>query len=549
MSDPISGVLPPIDRSTAAIESAFLGAGEGLSRGLAAFGALNDGLVALGAELGSGASATASASLDRLSRSIAAIAERLPADAEVLSQLVESNGAITARFASLTDSMRMITIISRSARIEAVAFDDDRLGLDSFTRAISQQISDVQRDIHGCAAEHAKLTALLGDAAQTQAAFEAAFGGKLLALAGELGDASGVIRRRREEGSALMRDVAARSVRISRAAGSALVSLQVGDATRQRLEHIAQAVKAASGDTVGRAASAAFCRLGAAQLRDTAVCLDGEAAGILQSLGVVSDETRELVAVGTATYGRGSDGSESFMTEFRSRFALAMDLVQTCEATRQTVERSIAELRSMLEALSGTISTLGATSRELVLVGMNVGLKAARLGSEGRSLVVVAEELKRLAGDISAHAHELLPVFERVQQLSHHFDQDGGDASGRLDREFQLIVDDLDRGDAKVADQLRSLAGTGRDFAARLAEARRAFEEVAGMRRVLDEAAGQLQLTAERAAPAAADLPEAAERVDALMMPLYTMAREREVHAAAVAALSGASAARPALAA
>ena len=48
-------------------------------------------------------------------------------------------------------------------------------------------------------------------------------------------------------------------------------------------------------------------------------------------------------------------------------------------------------------------------TRDLIVVGINAGLKATRLGAEGRSLMVIADELKRLAGLITDAAAQKDP--------------------------------------------------------------------------------------------------------------------------------------------
>lgn len=543
-------VLPPLMSSIAAIEGAFLKAGDGLSHGLSAFGALNADMEALGTEIGSGAPAQASTRLVDLSMAVSLVGERLPRDARVLSDLTQANRAIEIRFGCLVDEMRMMALVSRSARIEAGGIDDGRIGLDAFTRAVSQQIGDVQREIQLREAELAELSATIRGAAQALAAFAAESRGRLMSLAGDLGDAAGVIRLRGERGSDLVSGIATRSAKLKSTAGVALVSLQVGDAVRQRLEHIVHAVTVAAeleGDDAPRPA-AALSRLAAQHLQATLESLDEEVGTVLTALDVVAGETLDIVETGAATYGGGQGGSVSFMTDFQARFAPALDLVRTCEEMRRAVAGATVKLRAMLAPLQATIVKLDATSRDLVLVGVNVGLKAARLGPEARSLVVVAEELKRLAGTISGHAGELLPLFDQVQRASDAFDDGRDVVAGQLEREFLAIVGDIERGDHHIAALLRSINETGSGFADKLARARATFRSVADMGQFLDPVMGALD-AADGVHIPSDEVPAIVSRLDAVMLPIYTMAHEREIHAEVTGAVVEAAAAASTLAA
>lgn len=542
MTSNIRPLLPMIAEGTAAIESAFLSAGEGLGQGLAAFKSLSETLNALGTELASGSTASASVKLGRMSRTLRRIGERLPVDGQVLTELLGGNHAMRRKFDDLLGDMRMMVIVSRSARLEAAASGYQRFSLDEFSLTIDEQIGDVQRRIDACAGEHAKLTALLEQAARAHLAFEAGFGGRLVELAADLEEALGVIGHRRDAGLAFMEEAAGRTRHIGQATGLALVSLQIGDNTRQRLEHITSGLEHAdaifdAGDGDADAATVdLLCRLQDAQLRDTAATFDDEASSILNAFSVLGREAAMLVSSGQATYGRDPAGTASFMTGFKARFETAMDLVKACEATRRAVEQAIGALRAMLDALDETLTRLGQTGQDLLILAVNVGLKAARLGSDGRGLVTVAAELKRLAGQISLQTDTLLTLFRPVRQGSDHFGQarDDEDGPAGLEAEAASTLDEITRADTGIAELLAQVERTGSTFDATLAKASRAFEGVMGDMVRLCAVADRLGAETALPSPDATALVRAAERVNELLLPLYTMAQERDVHAAVV---------------
>lgn len=554
---PFEAILAPLDRSAASIESAFLEAGESLSRGLAMFDDLGASLSELTGELDGVGVTEASAALEELSHALVAISRSLPEDAATLLALVAGNEAIAKHLGMLLERMRMMTIIARSFRIEASQFSDAS-ALESFTQDIAKLIRTAQAEISGCAGEHAAVTGYLREVAKAQVALDRDYRDKLLVLARDLSDTFAVLQDRRRGGSVLMREVSERSARITQSAGMAMVSLQAGDSTRQRLEHISAAVRIAAalaGDEPVAAVppqarpstGSVLCRLQAAQVADTVEGFSDDIRQIDEAIRVLMRDAHELADEGQATYGSGSAGPQSFLTDFKAGLSRATGLLRTCEASRQHVERATADLRTMLQGLNTTIVKLNMTGRELFLVGVNAGLKATRLGSESRSLLVIADELKRLAQDIGTDAASLIEVFTQVQPTASRLDREAapGEKARALDADQQIvaIVAALDVGDRKIAAFLTELTGKLAAFDADLARARNDFNEAVAMNEDLLAAADALLALGDELPPEV-DLEDALGVVDALLQPTYTMARERDIHAqtcgeAAAAPLDG----------
>lgn len=544
MPDTIRTILPTIADGTTSIEGAFLSAGRGLSQGLSAFRSLTDSLAALGDDIDRGGTAAASHQLDRLSRMLRGVAERLPTDGTLLRDLLDGNRGMRRKFDDLVGDMRMMVVVSRSARLEAVVSDEQRASLEEFSRTIDHQIGDAQRRIDACVSQHGGATTLLERSAREHLAFDDAYRDKLVGLAAEFDQALDAMARRRDAGLAFTAEAAARARGIAQAAGLALVSLQVGDNTRQRLEHVTFALERADGLDAGggedgpdaAATADLLCRVAEAQLRDTVDTFDGEASRILDTFAMLGREAATLATEGRATYGNDAGGTASFVSEFRARFAAAMGIVAACSANRLAVERATGALRSMLAPLDETLTTLVTTSEDLVIVAMNVGLKAARLGSDGRGLVTVAGELKRLASQISLDAVALLDAFRGVRGTSDAFGSRTGEdaAAASLEGEAEAILDALASADTRIVAVLGTIDRIGRDFDATVGDAIGAFEAVAANTGALSDAADSIGSARAPATRDGAALAAAAEAVDGLLLPIYSMARERDIHAVVI---------------
>jgi hypothetical protein len=277
-----------------------------------------------------------------------------------------------------------------------------------------------------------------------------------------------------------------------------------------------------------------MCRLQEAQLHDTLSCFGTDLDSIDQALQLLATDTRELVGLGRTVFGDAGQGSDSFLTAFRERLADATRLIQTCEAARHSLERIVAELRRMLDGLTDAVGHLNQVILEIVLIGVNAGLKAGRLGTEGRSLVVIAHELKALAATISNDAKDLLPIFDTLQGVSRQLDrilpEEGGGKGFDIDAAMAATMAGLEQGGQRLSGCLKALESGGKTFEAELDRARREFTQMGTMKRMLQAAAERLRAFEAEAEP---DLDSDAglRLVDGMMAGRYTMAREREIHA------------------
>jgi hypothetical protein len=529
-----------VSQAAADMEEAFVSATDGLSTGMTAIGKLGESLRALTEELDGGPAARASHDVGRLSTALRALAGRLPLDGKILADLLAENGSMARKFDDLTGELRMMVVVSRSARLEAIGSEEQRNGLDTFSRAIDGEIGGIKQKVDACASEHATLTTLLQRAAGAHLSLEAGFHEQIEELADSLDDAAVAIATRREAGSRCVETAAERGHAVALAAASAFVSLQVGDATRQRLEHVscalAHAAATEEADPDGEAISDLLRRVGQAQLRDTVSALDQEGDEILRTFARLAQEAASLARAGRSAYGGPSAGTASFLQDLRTRLGAAGDIVSSCDATRSAVALAVSELQGALHVLDDALTSLRGTCADLVTVAMNVGLRAVRLGPRGRGLVVVAGELERLAERISTHAEALLDAFGSVRGIAGRFEEVGGGeaASASLDDEIGAILDGLSSADDRMTAILETVGRTGRDLDATVEGATRALATVVADAAKLVAAADRLGPVAGASSVEGPARSAVVQAADEFMSPLYSTAREREVHAETV---------------
>lgn len=528
------------------IDQTFAKAGSELGEGLSLFEALKERLGQLSLELSGERLSQAGESLAALARTLRGIEAGLAREALALQDLSVHSQAATQLLGGLLGHMRLITILARSARIEAVSVKAIGQDYGEFTREIVELTLEAARTIELSLRDYRQLVSLLGTALSAQRDFESRYGRALASLADELGEALAELAQRQQRGVALTRDAAAHSGKIAMAAGGAIIAMQAGDSIRQRLEHSIAALRlsAALGsgaETAGldgpgvAAATQLLHRLQAAQLRESAATLGSNADEIEAALAVLAGDTGHLLDLVGALYRGGGRSDESFMDGLELKLAQAAELLAGCDSARAVVDRVSRTLETVLETCRGTVTALTASVSTIELIGTNAGLRAARVGMEGRSLVVIAQELKAAADLIARDARGLAPLFSAMEQAAADLEQGALDSSrfsamnGTMQEALRAMKDDGER----LAGALALLVRDGEGFDVVVARARLSFSNAAAMGDQITAAADELA----RLAAGPPTMPEAlAPALAALMQsriwPNYTMMAERSVHQA-----------------
>ena len=551
--DMLPGLIRSLEGSAREIDQTFADAGRQLGHGLSLFEALKQRLSTLSDELGGSELSEAGAALAGLAGQLRALNGGLSGETSALTALATHSHDASQALERLIDHMRLITILARGARIEAVSVRTSEHDFGDFTNEIVTLTTQAQRTIQACARDHDGLNALLDAALAAQRDFQSRYGAVLSALAGKLEQTLAEVAARQQQSLRLTGDAALRSGRIAAAAGGAIIALQSGDSIRQRLEHAIMALRLAG--TIGSDGGAAtgldgdalpaaiqvLGRLQAAQLRESAATLAADAEDIEAALGLLAGDTSGLLDLVGGLYRGDGGASTSFLQKLESELAQASDLLGRCDRARSGVDRVTAALGGVLDTCQQTVAALSDTVSSIVLIGMNAGLRAARLGGGGRSLVVIAQELKLAADQVATDARRLNPTFVQMQQASARLTQNGRLDAGHfaeLDRAMKTSLDAMRQTGERLGLALEQLTRDGSGFGAVVANARLAFSNAGATSDLIASVADRLA----GSVPASfAPEPAAADRVRRMLQeriwPSYTMVAERSIHLTVLAAL------------
>lgn len=314
--------------------------------------------------------------------------------------------------------------------------------------------------------------------------------------------------------------------------GKALMAMQIGDITRQRIEHVqmgievtARAVNDANLSPEARdRAERRLLHLVAEQMADTASDFEAEAAKVTQSLAGMAQDTAQIMVMDGL-----SDGGR--LRDLETSLGRAGLLVGDVTAAMINAHRVSTETVSAVEAITQRVDAIHRVKRDIQQMAINSSLRSNRLGEIGKPLSVIAIELSSHAGQLEEAADQTLGSLTALADLANGMETEELDASevgaGRLD----AVRGRLRQAADVVEHDLVRLGAHGEATAYSLALA----ADQLGLKEDLGDALHTAAITlAEAAGPVVDDLTDIADVVDAAMSEMarsYTMARERVIHA------------------
>lgn len=434
----------------------------------------------------------------------------------------------------------MITTIARSAKIESASLEGDREGFIAFTREAYDLGRAVQSSIEACVKDQQLLAAAVETTWGRQSEFERRYRPQLGASGGELMSAFADLGRQRND-SVGVAELAGSSARtISDVVGRSIISLQAGDSTRQRLEHVCEGLRRAADPeptlvpdmTEVQPLPRLLVNLEAVQLHDTQQEFDAGIGDIVRALSTILTEVATLVEKGRSLHGGREGGSASFLSRVRQTLAQASSLIAMCEDGGRSIDEALSVVENTLEKFRDAIANLSDSVVDISLIGMNAGLRAGHLGAKGRAFVVIAHEMKLTADQMTGAAVRLRPLLSEIAKVGDDLRKSrvSSDQTKLTSMENAILqtLHDVEAGNDRLGGLIGRLIEEGAKFDAVMNGAREQMTS-------LGSSASTLPTVAKCLEDAVGDLGRASfgDQDEAVLDELYaryTMERERDVH-------------------
>ena len=522
------------------IESTFVTVGARLAEGATMLNRVTKVFEALPAQLQSPDLVEASTRLADVGRQAQAISALFATEQADLTRLVDVVAAAEHPIGELRRTVKMMGIVAINARVVAASVVGDSDDFDVFTTDIAKLSEGASSTIQQFTTAYRKLTDEVGQAARQRNQFENAHADTLSGLAADMETALGELARQR----AISADGTAETGRVSRQIvgriASAVMALQVGDATRQRIEHV-EAGLAALADLLDggnlqevdrHAASSIAGSLQVAQLSAATDAFENDVAEAGSALRDLAADARIIMDQSRAIYGQDNGADTSSLAALSKSVRHAALVLRDCESERSKLESVAAAVLGTVGVLLGHVEAVQEIEANMRLVSLNAAVKCAQLGPRGAALNVIARQLRELTGETVAAAEAAMAGLHEAAGLAQSFGAAAnGDAAGRvgqLEHEATAALVLLQGVDAALAEALATLNRDGPSVIGLLGMAAETFASQATISETMRDL--EMQLVAE-CPPARAAMPTGAiAEALAAHRARYTMDAERKIH-------------------
>jgi hypothetical protein len=483
----------------------------------------------------------ANSDLRAVALDISAIGAELTTESKGLDHLVALNKAIAIRIENLSSNIRTIAALVFNVKIEAASFAGTADNMSDFVDGLQFLATKAQSAVGRYQSTHIKLYELLQNTSKAQLGFQNSHQERLLSVAADITDSLEVIERRRREMTAALADIGTQSQQIGMHIGQGVVALQIGDSTRQRIEHAHAALHLAAGLLDGAEPStslvaAGICQLQSLQINAALSDFTKEMSTIEALLRGLASDSGTLASRGRALFGAGDTGADSFLEELERKLKAVNALVEESRHARAIVDQATSAVGVTMTDMETQTASLSEIVVDMTMLGMNAVLKSTRLGQRGLGLNVIAQELRSYAVEIVRGIKTLKPAIDEVMTFVGEISKAGESRNaGHM---------------MKLGGRMTAAIGIFKSSGTQMSEAlMRLQRESDCVGQVIDEAARQLggdndisetllevvtsinYLAVQIADPNEIGGQSAAE-IDRLLRASYTMACERDIHEA-----------------
>jgi hypothetical protein len=544
-------LIERLESARGVIEARFLAAGDLLSEAV-------DGIAALGAKLDAVTSAPGPEAIAAIARQLGESSARLyglPAQQNLrraaIGRLLEQRAVLADRVGDMRQSLAYMRAFSVSIKITAggIITADAEFGV--FAQEIVLRLESGRAEVDrlgGCLATlKVDLEAAVqraDDLLRSCMRMIPAVPEQLLASAALMTEHSHRTAAAAADAGRLARDVHRRVARM-------LGALQIGDITRQRIEHVQSgiallALDAGSDDAAedtSLAGSAAMrmrpvlAALLAAQLEAALEDFSREVDAMSLGLTGLAGDAAALLNLRDLAYGKNAGGSGGLLRALEERVGGTLGLVHEIEEAATQAQETGQAAASAAQVLSDRLGAVQEMKTDVTYMALNTTLKSARLGDVGKPLSTIATELRAQAGILEGVANGCMATLRALVATAAELaakeetDAAGQGTGGALLAAVERINAAVDLTEREVA----ALAAQGEAVIDLLTQSTDRVGFGAEVGDALDEVAQSLRDLAADAEPCADDI---ATRLGALfgqLSALYTMAQEREIHAAIAA--------------
>nr|WP_245355342.1 chemotaxis protein [Rhizobium leguminosarum] len=358
------------------------------------------------------------------------------------------------------------------------------------------------------------------------------------AVTGALRDDATKIAEHRKDLGVIARDVGAIARAVQSKVASTLSALQIGDITRQRIEHVQATFSLLedffAGEDGARFDAGARQRLQnvihhltAAQMSDMCANFQRDSENVVKTIASFDHDMREILKLRDQMSG---DAGGNFMRALESSVSAAHEIVKQVDTASRQADQVSQSTIGTAAKLFEAIGNIRAVKTDIHYMALNTNLRCSRLGEEGKSINVVTAELRIFAGKLDDSADAIVNGLPALEAAAGRVAPATDAGPGGLGESLTSAVGNIRSAANAMENELKVLAENGREVATKISLLIGKLDFQHDLGEVLARCADLLEGIAGTDIADISDLTEAIAPLDRKIFKHHTMAQERNIH-------------------
>lgn len=452
-----------------------------------------------------------------------------------LAHVAVTEKTLGAHIADMQETLRYLRTFATTAKITGAAIPD----FAGFAEEILERIQFGTGEVNALGAKIGTLGAVIGTASAGGGEALERFRRSVPDIAGNLSRNAADLTAQRRHLSQLAAKVGAAARGVQGKVATTLSAMQIGDITRQRIEHCQSAFTflneyLAAGTLDVKAAgrlTALVRHLVHGQLVEIARDFARECrtvVGTIRSFGADIDGLMALYGDMDAADGRSADRAmRTLEADIAAARAVVCDIEQAADKANLLGASTVETVQGLLKG----VKTIQLVRTDIHYMALNTNLRCSKLGEEGRAINVVTAELRLFSSQLDETAERILIALQSLEEDAGKLREAGTAAGGSLDAHLAEALEHIRRAGDRMEEDMTALRACGADVSAKAGRTVADLDFNAELGDVLaDCSAGAGELVG-RDLPDMSGLEEAMADLGSRIARTYTMVSEREVHA------------------
>jgi hypothetical protein len=448
--------------------------------------------------------------------------------------------ALSDEVLAMEDTLRYLRTFAVTAKITGAGIAD----FAGFAEEIVERIQFATQEVKSFGERIAALQDLI-DHARTGTSGLARHDHAIPIIVEDLGRNAGVIQIQRNSLAGLAAKVTGLAMQVQSRLAGTLSSLQIGDVTRQRLEHCQTAfdiagahLQASTANSLSAEDKERIVLLVTCLVRDQLIAMSqdfrAECQTIVHNIGAFSHDVAVLMDLQNSMLTVTDDAAQtSAMGVVRESLQTARSLVVGVEQSAAEAQRLSAAVGGMVKDLVDSVETIQLVRTDIQYMALNTNLRCSKLGVESRAINVVTNELRAFStrlDDVTDRALAHLRLLDEqaagLGSTEACIDEKGDtDLVARVEIALAHVSQASDAMDEKLDD----LQQKGQEIALKVRTATAGLDFHQELTAILDDCIS-LAVEAVSEEPSCAGLEHVLSGIGAEIFRTYTMKSERDVH-------------------